>query len=132
MKRCPGLVLLALLGVVCIPSSANAADRVRAGKWVGTTVAGGKTYPSSSCITQSDADAMNGDAKAVKTYLETVIPPQICKLTDVKVSATQIVYTATCGGQAPRVVTTSYFGDRSEGTDSAGSRTDAKLVGVCK
>jgi hypothetical protein len=31
-----------------------------------------------------------------------------------------------------KTVTTSYYGDRSEGTDSSGGKTEAKLVGACK
>jgi hypothetical protein len=75
---------------------------------------------------------LNGDAKAVQGYLETIIPPEICKITDVKVDGGQIVYTASCGRAGSKVVTTFYHGDRSEGTDSTGGKTEAKLVGPCK
>ena len=121
------LLLLASLGV-----SALAADRVRPGQWVGTTVAGGVTYPTSSCLSPSDAAALNGDAKAVQGYLESLIPREICKITDVKVDGSQIVYTASCGRSGTKVVTTSYHGDRLEGTDSTGGKTEAKRVGPCK
>jgi hypothetical protein len=103
-----------------------------AGQWVGTTIVGGKTYPTSSCVSQSDADAMNGDAKAVGAYLKKTIPPEICKITDVRVDGNQVIYTASCGGRASKVVTTSYHGDSSEGTDSTGGKTEAKRVGACK
>jgi hypothetical protein len=115
--------------------SARAADRVRAGQWVGTTIVGGKTYPTSTCVSESDAAGMNGDAKAVAAYLETIIPPQICKLTDVKADGNQVVYTASCSGgtvKTVKTVTTSYYGNRSQGTDSTGGKTEAKLVGACK
>jgi hypothetical protein len=75
---------------------------------------------------------MNGDAKAVRAYLETIIPPTICKITDVKAEGNQISYTASCGSSASKVVTTSYHASSSEGTDSTGSKTEAKLVGPCK
>src|ERR1019366_8145500 len=55
---------------------AGAADRVRPGQWVGTTIVSGRTFPTSSCISQGDADAMNGDAKSVQGYLEKTIPPK--------------------------------------------------------
>jgi hypothetical protein len=115
--------------------SAQAADRVRAGQWTGTTIVGGKTYPTSSCVSQSDAAAMNGDAKAIKAYLETIIPPEICKLSDIRADGNQVIYTASCSGGAMKTlktVTTSYYGDHSEGTDSTGGKTEAKLVGPCK
>ena len=44
----------------------------------------------------------------------------------------QINYTATCGDGAAKVVTTTYHGDRSDGTDRSGGMTVAKRVGACK
>jgi len=126
------LASLSMLVVAFLGLTANAADRVRAGQWVGTTIVGDRTFSTSSCISQSDADAMNGDAKSVQAYLEKVIPPEICKLTDTKVNGGQVVYTASCRGGPPKVVTTSYHGNSSEGTDSTGSKTEAKLAGACK
>jgi hypothetical protein len=84
---------------------------MRAGQWVGTTIVGGKTYPTSSCVSPSDAAGMNGDATAVEAYLETIIPPEICHLTDVRADGNRIVYTASCSG---------------------GGKTEAKRVGSCK
>jgi hypothetical protein len=123
---------LLVLCAACLVLPAQATDRMHPGQWVGTTVAGGKTYPSSSCISQADADAMNGDAKAVQGYLEKIIPVESCKLTNVKVDGGKVIYSAACGGQPARVVTTVYHGTSSEGSDSSGSRTDAKLIGACK
>jgi hypothetical protein len=120
------MLLAASLGISAL------ADRVRPGQWVGTTVVAGKTYPTTSCMSPSDTVALNGDAKAVQRYLEGIIPPEICKITDVKVEGGQIVYTATCAHAGSKVVTTSYHGDRLEGTDSTGGKTEAKLVGPCK
>jgi hypothetical protein len=132
MKITQHLAALSMLVCACAALPAHASDRMRAGQWVGTTIAGGRTYPTSSCISQSDADAINGDAKAVQTYLEKIIPSTICKISDIKAQGNQIVYTASCGSVAPKVVTTTYHGDSSEGSDSAGSKTEAKLVGPCK
>lgn len=132
MKTNQGLAVLSILVSVSLALPAHAADRMRAGQWVGTTIAGGKTFPTSSCISQSDADAMNGDAKAVQAYLEKTIPPAICKISDIKVQGSQVIYTANCGSAAARIVTTTYHGDSSEGTDSTGSKTEAKRVGPCK
>jgi hypothetical protein len=125
-------IAVCFLLVACLAIPAQAADRVRVGQWVGTTIVGGKTYPTSSCISQKDADGMNGDAKAVAVYLQTIIPPEICSITDVKVDGSQVIYTATCRGVAAKVVTTSYHGTSSDGTDSAGGKSTAKLVGPCK
>jgi hypothetical protein len=135
MKSNRYLRSLSVLVFIGLALSAQAADRVRAGQWVGTTIVDGKTYPTSSCISQSDAVGINGDATTVKAYLETIIPPEICKITDVKAEGTQVIYTASCGGgtkKTVKTVTTSYYGDRSEGTDTTGSKIEAKLVGACK
>ena len=132
MKTDHSVTILSMLVLTCLALPAQAADRIHAGKWVGTTIVGGKTYPTSSCLSQSDADAMNGDAKAVEGYLKKIIPPEACKITDVKVNGEQVIYTASCAGGAPKVVTTSYHGDSSTGTDSTGGKTEAKLVGACK
>lgn len=126
------LAALSMLVSACLALPVSAADRMRPGQWVGTTISGGRTFPSSSCISRSDADAMNGDAKAVGVYLAKTIPAEICKISDIKVSDGQIIYAATCGTLAPRVVTTSYHGDSSDGTDTMGTKTEARLVGPCK
>jgi hypothetical protein len=125
-------IIISMLLFASIGLTAVVADRVRPGQWVGTTVVGGKTYPTSSCMSLSDANALNGDAKAVQGYLEKIIPPEICTITDVKVDGGKIVYTASCVRGGSKVVTTTYYGDRSEGTDSTGGKTEAKLVGPCK
>jgi hypothetical protein len=135
MKINRDLTSLSALMFISLGVSAQAADRVRPGQWVGTTIVGGKTYNQSTCVSQSDAAGMNGDAKAIKAYLETIIPPEICKITDVRADGKQVIYTASCSGGAAKTVktvTTSYYGDRSEGTDTTGSKTEAKLVGACK
>jgi hypothetical protein len=129
------LTSLSILMFIGLGLSVQAADRVRAGQWVGTTIVDGKTFTQSTCLSESDAAAMNGDAKAVKAYLETIIPPEICKLSDVRADGNKVIYTASCSAGAAKTVktvTTSYYGDRSEGTDSTGSKTEAKLVGACK
>ena len=129
------LTSLSMLLFLGVGLSARAADRVRAGQWVGTTIVAGKTYQTSSCMSQADAAAMNGDAAAVTTYLETIIPPEICTLTDVKANGNQVVYTASCTAgttKTVKTVTTAYYGDHSEGTDSVGGKITAKLVGACK
>ena len=71
-------------------------------------------------------------AEMIRSYLETMIPPSICKITDLKAVGNQVIYTASCGSAAPRVVTTSYHGDSFEGSDSTGTKIEAKLAGPCK
>jgi hypothetical protein len=132
MKITPNAVAVATLLITGLSITALAADRMHAGQWVGTTIVGGKTFPTTSCISPKDADAMNGDAKSIAAYLQTIIPPEACTITNVKADGSEVIYTAACGGGAAKVVTTSYHGTSSEGTDSAGGKTTAKLVGPCK
>lgn len=124
------VVLACVLAGMALP--AFAADRVRAGQWVGTTTTKDKTYNSSNCMTQADADAMNGDAKSVQAYMEKTIPPEICKLSNFKVNGAEIVYTSVCGGTPANVVTTVYHGNSFESTTSTGTKSSAKLTGACK
>lgn len=123
--------LVVLCAIFAAPAG-HAGDRMRPGLWVGTTVAGGKTYPSTSCISPADASAINGDARSVQGYLEKIIPVESCAVSGVKVDGGKVTYAATCGGQPARVVTTVYRGTSFEGTDSSGSKTEAKLTGACK
>jgi hypothetical protein len=125
----PALWALALCGLA-LP--ALAADRMRPGQWTASTVASGKTYASSTCVTPADAEAMNGDAKAVRTVLEKSVPPEVCKLSDVKPDGNRIVYKSACTGAAPTVVTTTYHGDSFESTTSTGVTSNGKLTGACK
>ena len=132
MKMQASATLSLLLSVSFVWAPAFAADRMRPGQWVGSTTIGARTIPNSSCISRSDADAMNGDAQSVQAFLQKAIPPEICKLSDFKVNGGEIVYTSTCGSNAVKVITTTYHGDRSEGSDTAGVKTEARLVGPCK
>ena len=130
INRC--MALLSICAFACVALPADATDRIRAGQWVGTTTFDGKTRPASTCMTQSDADAMNGDAKAIRTYMEKAIPPTICKLTDIKVDGNQVTYTSVCSGAAANTVATTYHGDSFESTNTRGAKTEAKWVGACK
>ena len=132
MKTNRTIPLIAMFAFACLAQPVAAADRMSAGQWAGTTTVGGKTFNTSNCMAQSDVDAMNGDAKAVGAYLEKVIPPSICKLTDIQVSASQIIYTSACGSAAGAVVTTTYHGDSFEGSDTKGTKSEGKRVGACE
>ena len=124
--------LLAAAVFACLALSAEAADRIRPGQWAGTTTVKTRTFNTSNCILAGDAAAMNGDAKSIQAYLEKTIPPEVCKLTDIKVNGGDVIYTSTCKVGAPSVVTTHYRGDSFDSTSSSGAKSDGKLVGPCK
>jgi hypothetical protein len=124
--------LLLLCGAACLALPAGAADRVRAGQWEGTWTGGGSTRATSNCISQADADAINGDVKSTRAYLETVVPASICKISDIKLNGSQVVYTTLCTGAKENVITTTYHGDSFESVDSSGNKSVAKRNGACK
>ena len=135
MKANRYMPLISMLAFVCLALPAEAADRMRAGQWVGTTTTAGRTFNSSNCLAQSDADAMNGDVKSVGVYLKKAIPEAICKLTDIQVNADHIVYMSTChvgGSTKVSTITTTYHGDSFESAGTDGMKSEAKLVGACK
>jgi hypothetical protein len=131
MKTKHRKALLLACVFTCVVLPAEAADRMRAGQWVGEWTGMGRTRSTSTCMTKSDADAINGDVKSVGAYLDKIVPPAICKVTNLKVSGAQITYTSVCNGKE-NAITTTYHGDNFESTDSAGSKSQAKWTGPCK
>jgi hypothetical protein len=132
MKTSHVATILLTCVVACGALSVEAADRMRAGQWVGTWTGAGRTQATSTCMARSDVDAMNGDVKSIQTYLEKTIPPTICKLSDIKVKGNDVIYTSICAGGKANVITTTYHGDSFESTDSTGAKSEAKWVGACK
>jgi len=132
MKIRSSAMLCLLVSLSSLSSGGFAADRMQPGQWVGSTTVGPRTFPNSTCVSKSDAEAMNGDARSVQAFVQRTIPPEVCKLSDFKVNGGEVVYTATCGANPAKVITTSYHGDHSEGSDTTGVKTQAKLVGACK
>ena len=128
IDRKRGLLLACAFAAFSLP--AEAVDRIHAGQWTGTWTGGGRTRNTSNCMTQADADALNGDANAIRTYLEKVIPASVCKVGNIKVNGGQVVYTSVCGGKE-NVITTTYHGDSFESLDSGGAKSEAKRVGAC-
>ena len=131
MKTNRRAAALSAFALACFALPAVAADRVHAGQWAGSWTDGKVTRATSSCMSQADADAMNGDARSIRGYLEKTIPPSICKLSDIKVDGGKVTYTATCGAAAPRVLTSTYHGDSFESVDSNGAKSVGKRVGAC-
>lgn len=132
MKTKHYMVLFWAFAFACLARPADAADRMRPGQWVGTTTVKTRTFDNANCVTPNDAAAMNGDAKSIQAFLEKTIPPEICKIMDIKVNGGQVIYTSRCKVGAPNVITTNYHGDHSESTSSDGTTSQAKLVGACK
>jgi len=125
-------VLLSACLCACCGLVAEAADRVRPGQWELTITVAGHTIAKATCITQSDADAINGNAQSIKAYAEKVSAPAGCKVNDVKISGNQVVVTSVCASEKENVGTTTYHGDRFETANTNGTTSHAKWVGPCK
>jgi len=122
--------LSCLLASFALPS--QAADRVRPGQWETTLTFMGQTVTRSACMTQADADAINGDAASIKAYIDKASQPAGCNVTDVKISGNQVIVTSKCGAGAPTVGTTTYHGDSTETVTTNGTNSHAKYVGPCQ
>jgi len=132
MKAIRNIAVLGICAMACMAQHSEAADRMRAGQWDGTWTGAGVTRPTSNCMAQGEVDAINGNARTVRAYLETIIPPEICKVADIHVNGSQIIYTSICTGAKQNVITTTYHGDSFESVDSSGAKSVAKRVGPCK
>lgn len=123
-----------LLGcvVACIAVPATAADRVRPGQWDVTLTVAGRTMTRSTCMSQADADAINGDLKSVRTKVEKDAAAGGCTVKDVKIVGNQIAVTSVCGDGKENVGTTTYHGDRLESENTNGAKSQSKWVGACK
>ena len=132
MRTARSAALLVPCLTICIALPAWAADRVRAGQWETTLHVAGQAITRSVCISQNDADAINGDAKSLKAYVEKVNAPAGCKVTDVNITGIQVNVTSVCASGKENVGTTTYHGDSSETVNTNGAKSESKRVGACK
>lgn len=122
----------------CLAFPANATDRVQAGQWESTLTMNGHNSTSSTCISQSDADGMNGDEKSMRAISEKKFAPEHCRVNDVKVNGNQVKLTGACDG-THYVATTDYHGDSFVANTvyhgdgySIDSTVRSKRIGECK
>ena len=120
----------------CVAVSAGAADRIRPGTWEQTVSIAGKAVTQSRCVSQSEADAWNGDARSIRAYLDNLAKraelPSMCPLKDVKVDGNKVVVTNSCPDGREPVGTTTYHGDRYETVNNFGLNSQGRLIGPCK
>jgi hypothetical protein len=120
----------------CVAASADAAERIRPGTWEQTISIAGKSVTQSRCVSQSEADALNGDARSIRAYLENLAKqagaPSICPVTDVKIDGNRVTVTKHCPDGREPVGTTTYHGDRYETVNNFGMNSQGRLIGPCK
>jgi len=92
----------------------------------------GRGVSRSTCLSQADADAINGDAPSIKAYAERVGSPAGCKVTDVTIKGDQVIVTSVCAAGKQNVGTTTYHGDSFETVNTNGAKSQSKWVGPCK
>ena len=125
-------MLLSACLLACCGLIAEAADRVRPGQWEQTITVAGRTIAKSTCLTQRDAEAINGDAHSIKAYAEKVSAPAGCTVTDVKINGNQVIVTSVCASGKENVGTTTYHGDSLETVNTNGATSQSQWVGACK
>lgn len=131
MRTVNRLVALSFCLLGALSLSAQGADRMRAGQWDTTIMVNGKPQTFSACLTQSEADAMNGDVASVRAVVERDIGPTGCKVLNVRATGGVVEVTSSCNGKET-VGTTLYRGDSAESTNANGVKTLSKRVGPCK
>jgi hypothetical protein len=124
------LLLSCIVTGMAVP--AGAADRVRPGQWETTLTVAGHTMTKSMCMSQSDADAINGDLRSVRAKVERDVAAGGCKVMDVKINGNQITVTSVCRDGKENVGTTTYHGDSLESVNTNGAKSQSKRVGACK
>ena len=122
--------LLVVFGSLAQP--ALAAERVRAGQWETTVEVAGHTVSKSMCLSQSDADAINGDKQSIAAYVEKVSAAAGCKVNDVQIDGNQVRVTTRCAAGRQNVGTTTYHGDSSETENTNGAKSTSKRIGDCQ
>jgi hypothetical protein len=125
-------ILLAMCLSAGLAVPAQGADRVRAGQWEVTLNMAGRSIMQPTCLTQADADAINGDAKSVRQYAERVSAQVGCEVNDVKINGNQVSVTSVCASGKENVGTTTYHGDTYEAVNTNGAKSQAKWIGACK
>ena len=123
------------VGMAVVPPvfalSAHAADRARAGLWQGEVTFEGQTTTQIVCMSQADANAINGDVASIRAYVERVNGPAGCTVKDVQVAGARVVTTTSCSGQTS-VNTMTYHGDTMESETSDGGKSTSRWIGPCK
>ncbi len=116
----------------CLAEPAASADRVHAGLWEQSVTVAGKMMTRPHCISQAEAQAINGDAKSIQGYLDQLSAPSGCKVTDVKIDGNQVTVKSVCADGKENTGTTTYHGDRYETVNTNGTTSQGKWVGACK
>lgn len=132
MKRRQLRVLQYATLLCCAARSGLAADRVRAGEWEMTAEVNGRMISRSTCMSGSDAAAINGDEASLRAYAERASVPAGCTVSDVKIDGDRVIVTSVCAGDKQHIGTTTYHGDALETVNSNGTTARSKWVGPCK
>jgi hypothetical protein len=134
VKKTLVVTLLVCATLLFVRIAGASADRVQAGMWeTKMTIGSAKPMVSKHCITASEATQMNGDAAALRKYVEQSTAAKTrgrCSVKSVKVEGNRTIVTIACG-KTEVVGTTTYHGDHYESTSSNGTVMVGKRLGAC-
>ncbi len=128
LKRTLLLISLCSLLLAATPPL-RAADRMAAGKWEFTMTGNGESRTFSQCMTQDQANEMNGDAKAARAYAEKRAKGK-CTIKSYDIQGDTVKYSLACGDRTIDSTST-FHGDTSEGTlrtTTADGKVDTRTV----
>lgn len=115
------LKTMIFLAVMCLtlssPTALRAQERMRAGNWENTVMAGGQTITKNACLSAHDAAMSNGSPAVIRAEIEKALAQgKSCKLADFKIDGTSKTETLICGADTIRNETTFHGGDSFETT----------------
>jgi hypothetical protein len=139
MKSLPQTTLLASIGCLLFLSSPalRAADRMAVGQWDFDMTTDGVTHTIKHCVTQDEADGVNGSVSSAREHSAKSAVHAHCSLTSFDILGDKVSYALTCGPRTIESLST-YHGEAFEGaltTTQAGKVTKTSVkahrVGAC-
>jgi hypothetical protein len=109
--------------------SLRAAERMAAGQWEFTLTGSGESRTVKQCVTEDQANEMNGDTKTARGFAEKRAKGR-CTIKSYDIQGNTVEYSLVCGDRTIDSRTT-FAGDTSEGTlttTTADGKVDARTV----
>ena len=130
------MLFLCLTLAVALPL--QAADRMAPGQWEFTLTTDNATHTASHCVTQNEADAVNGSAKSAREHSDLNAIRGHCTVQSFDLQADTVSSSLACG---PRVIESvaTYHGDTFEGVltttyqgKAVKTQVKARRLGACR
>jgi len=119
-----------MCSIACVCSfSVRAAERMAAGQWEFTLTGNGDSRVMKQCITQDQANEMNGDTATARGFAEKRAKGR-CTIKSYDIQGNTVKYALICGDRTIESATT-FTGDTSEGTQTtttADGKVDTRTI----